>query len=77
MATVSPSNYHLARKELTPASAPADDSLARMLSGLCQQILGVLLVLLGMALVSTLLLMPIGVPLALVGAALVASASSP
>ena len=64
-------------KRRAPPALSSGDSLPRMLSHLGQEVLGGFLLLLGLVLVSTLLLMPIGIPLALLGIALIVTASSP
>jgi len=57
-----------------PAERP---SLAQALGHLGQVLLGVLLLLLGCALLLTLWLLPVGLPLALLGMALIAAPGSP
>ena len=81
MATIQSSKQLLARMwgshavvvERAPAVARASPSLAQALGHLGQLLLGVLLLLLGSALVLTLWLPPVGLPLALLGTALIAA----
>ncbi len=84
MATVQSSNHRLARTLLRQAAVvergpdlpPARLSLAQILGHLGQRLLGVTLLVLGVALVLTLVLMPVGLPLALLGVALLAAPGS-
>ncbi len=68
--------YALAAKPRTH-HAPSIRWLARELGHLGQRLLGVMLLLLGSALVLTLWLMPVGLPLALLGVALIAAPRGP
>jgi hypothetical protein len=83
MATLQSSNHVLPRigtrratgvrrSTIVPSSSP---SLAQRFGHLAQALLGITFLLLGIALVLTLVLMPIGLPLALVGVALIAAPS--
>jgi hypothetical protein len=60
------------RKARLPTASP---SLPEILKHLAQELLGLALLLLGIGLVFTLVLMPIGLPIALLGAALIAAPS--
>lgn len=85
MATVQSSNHPLARLRVRPAApvaqgpdAPrASPSLVQLLGHLVRVWLGVLLLLLGVALMSTLVLLPVGLPVAFVGVAMIAAPRSP
>jgi hypothetical protein len=61
-------------KSLTPGrDAAASTSFAEKLGDLAQRLLGTLVVLAGLALTLTLWLLPVGLPLALLGCALMAA----
>ena len=81
MATIQSSKQLLARMwgghavvaERAPDVAWASPSLVQALGQLGQMLLGVLLLLLGSVLLLTLWLLPVGLPLALLGTALIAA----
>ncbi len=85
MATIESSNHVATRilvrhppvVERVPNTPSASPSMAQDLGHLGQVFLGVLLLLLGGALVLTLWLLPIGLPLALLGTALIAAPNNP
>jgi hypothetical protein len=85
MAIIQSSNHLLARSllrraavvERAPDAPSAGPSLAQGLGHLGRALLGVLLLLLGSALVLTLWLLPVGLPLALLGTALIAAPRGP
>lgn len=85
MATVQSSNHSLARVlvqhatvvERVPDIPSAGPSLMQDLGYLSRVLLGALLLPLGVALVFTLWLMPVGLPLALLGVALIAAPRNP
>jgi hypothetical protein len=59
-------------------SAPAPSlSLLQTLAPACRRLLGAVLLLLGIAMMSTLLLLPVGLPLALLAVALIAAPDGP
>lgn len=84
MATVQSANYSPARILVrnAPPAEPSHDvllaspSLAQILGHVGQILLGLMLLLLGSAMVLTLWLMPIGLPLALLGVALIVAGNS-
>jgi hypothetical protein len=63
----------------TPRQVPEDpnSSLLQTLAFASRRLLGGVLLLLGMAMTSTLLLLPVGLPLALLAIALIAAPNSP
>ena len=63
----------------TPRQVPEDpnSSLLQTLAFASRRMLGGVLLLLGMAMTSTLVLLPVGLPLALLAVALIAAPSSP
>jgi hypothetical protein len=85
MATIQSSNHVLARALVrhaavvarAPDAPPAGPSLAQDLGHLGRVLLGGLLLLLGGALVLTLWLLAVGLPLALLGVALIAAPGNP
>ena len=85
MAAVQSSDQRLARMlvrqaavvERVPDVPSASPSLVQDLGHLARVLLGVLLLLLGVALVLTLWLLPVGLPLALLGVALIEAPSNP
>ena len=85
MATIQSSKQMLARRLIRDPAvlarardvSSASTSLAEFLGHLSQVLLGVLLLVLGGALVLTLWLLPVGLPLALLGMALIAAPGNP
>jgi hypothetical protein len=83
MANIRPSQPVLGRILIRTASAvnrasclrSASPSPAKILGHFVQEVLGVTLLLLGIGLIFTLVLMPIGLPLALLGVSLIAAPS--
>ncbi len=81
MATIESSNHslsgirvrHASPVERAPHAALSSPSLAQVLGQLGQLLLGAMLLLLGAAMVLTLWLLPIGLPLTLLGVALLAA----
>lgn len=65
------------RVERVPDIPPASPSLLQDLGHFVRVLLGALLLILGLALMSTLVLLPLGLPLSLLGAALITAPRSP
>ena len=65
--------------DVTPRQVPEDPNswLVQTMTVASRRLLGGVLLLLGMAMISTLVLLPVGLPLALLAIALIAAPSSP